>query len=141
MAVNPVDFEAYIVVGLDSQPLSIRNLLQININTGVARNVGPMNQKIAGIAFAADGTLYGVSGDGSAIPETVFKISTTDASLTQWQTLGNGDFGETIAFNPVDGLMYHLSGAGAGMVFEKFGLNGAPPVTAIPLSGFSDPTY
>jgi hypothetical protein len=56
-------------------------------------------------------TLYGVSGDGATSnPESLFSISTIDASTTLVQALGNGEDGESIAYRTVDGLMYHWSG-------------------------------
>lgn len=55
-------------------------------------------------------TLFGVTGDGGITPETLFTIDTNDASSTFFQTLGNGTDGESIAFNPDDLLMYHMSG-------------------------------
>jgi hypothetical protein len=140
MAVHPTTFEMYVSVGLDGAPSTARNLLQLNPDTGQARNVGTLDQRIASLAFNSSGTLYGVSGecnngcDGSSMAETLFEISTTDASLTLVQALGNGDSGEAIAFNPDDGMMYHMSGQGTGLIFEKINLsNGA--VMAIGLSG------
>lgn len=54
--------------------------------------------------------LYGVTGDGAEISEALFTLSLTDGSPTFVMDLGHGDDGETIAFNPDDGRMYHLSG-------------------------------
>ncbi len=55
--------------------------------------------------------LFGVSGDGASTnPESFFSVSTTDASTTFIHSLGNGKPGESIAFNPSNGLMYHWSG-------------------------------
>ena len=55
-------------------------------------------------------TLWGVSGDGATTPESLFTINITDASITFQTTLGNGEDGEGIAYNPTDGLLYHTSG-------------------------------
>ena len=68
------------------------------------------------------------------IAETLFTVNTDNASLTVFQTLGNGDKGEAIAFIQTDGMMYHLSGKGPGLIFEKINLsNGA--ISPILLSG------
>jgi hypothetical protein len=100
-----------------------------------------MGQSIASLAFASNGVLYGVTGDcrqglcgGGTIPETLYTVNTNNASLTFFKTLGNGDNGEAIAFNPNDGMMYHMSGVGAGLIFEKINL-GTGVITPIPLSG------
>lgn len=94
-----------------------RRLVSINPATGVATNIGILSQNISSLAFRPDGSLIGVSGDGASIPETLFSISTTDATLTQLFALGNGADGETIAFHP-NGLLYHSSGNGTAL-FES----------------------
>ena len=101
----------------------------INPATGAATVVGNFNTGFAGIAFSCTG-LYGVTGDGGSPSETLFTVSTTDASVTQVLALGKGDDGETIGFNPVDGYMYHASGHDEvcdtsydGVCFESIDLN------------------
>lgn len=64
---------------------------------------------IASPSLLAD-ELWGITGDGANTPESLFTINTTDASITFKLTLGNGDDGEAIGFNPHDGLLYHMSG-------------------------------
>jgi len=148
LAVDPVTNEMYAAVKLSSQTGPGRNLIRIEPETGAATNIGNMGQPIASLAFDSDGVLYAVSGDclsvsgcgGAAIPETLFTVNTSSANLTLFQTLGDGiaepglDNGEAIAFNPTDGMMYHLSGKGAGLIFEKINLSGGV-ITPIPLSG------
>jgi hypothetical protein len=109
------------VLGLDTHPDtnelfailrfgSARRLAKINPATGVATDVGPLSDKFSSIAFSAT-NLYGVTGDGAAVPETLYLLNTSDASATFVATLGNGNDGESLAFNPDDGLMYHWSGS------------------------------
>ena len=50
--------------------------------------------------------------------ETLFTLSLVDATPTQVCLLGNGDDGESLGFNPVDGLLYHASGL-VNLIFEK----------------------
>ena len=125
LAVNPITNQMYGAVKLAGQSGPGRNLILIDPATGAATNIGNMGQPIASMAFSSSGVLYGVSGDclngcgGVAIAETLFTIDTTTAALTQVQTLGNGGEGEAIAFNPADGMMYHMSGKGAGLILEK----------------------
>ena len=85
-------------------------------------------------------TLFGVSGDnqGSSDGEKLFTIDMTDASTTLFMSLGNGNDGESIAYNPLDGFMYHWSGLGdpnVDEVMERIDLT-AKSVTNVPLSGF-----
>ena len=126
---------------LQIQGRSFPELVTLDETTGIATSIGNTSDKFAGIAFAADGTLYGVSGDGGAVPESLYTLSTADASATLVLQLGNGSDGETIAFNPDDGLLYHASGIGQpnqsanGEILEKIDLV-TLNVTNVPLSGF-----
>jgi hypothetical protein len=71
----------------------------------------------AGLAISATTTaqvggvvLFGVTGDGGSISETLFIIDPEDASTELFVALGNGDDGEEIAYNPQNGLILHASG-------------------------------
>ena len=110
-----------------------RELVTIDPTTGVATNVGDTGDRFAGIAFDSSGILYGVTGDGANTPETLFTLSTVDATATQVTSLGNGTDGEALAFNPDDGLFYHASGLNNN-VFETVNPISFS-VTNIPLSG------
>jgi hypothetical protein len=116
-------------------------LVTVDPATGVATDIGDTGDTVAAIAFHADGTLYGVTGDGGIVPETLYTLSTVDASKVLLATLGNGNDGETLAFNSVDALLYHASGIGTqnrpanGEIFETID-PGTLSVTNVPLSGF-----
>ncbi len=117
-----------------------RRLATLDESTGVATNVGGTINRFAGIAFASDGTLYAVTGDGGGIPESLFILSTVDASSSLVLELGAGSDGETLAFNPDDGLLYHASGIGTpnnpnGEKFETIDPD-TLAITNVPLSGF-----
>jgi hypothetical protein len=119
---------------------SFRRLVTLDEHTGVATDVGDTGHRFAGIAFGSNGTLYAVEGDGGGVPEALFTLNTTNASSTLFQQLGAGTDGETIAFDPDDGFLYHASGIGTpnhtnGEKFEKIDL-GSHAATTIALSGF-----
>ena len=119
---------------------SFRRLVTLDEWTGVATDIGDTGNRFAGIAFASDGTLYAVTGDGGGIPESLFTLSTIDASSTLVRELGAGSDGEALAFNPDDGLLYHASGIGTpnnpnGEKFETVDPD-TLVVTNVPLSGF-----
>ena len=94
-----------------------------------------------GCVSADDGTLFAVSGDGGAVPEWLYTLDLTNASGTLVIELGDGDDGETLGFNPDDGLLYHASGLGqqnnanVGEIFETVGPD-TLVITNVPLSGF-----
>lgn len=114
-----------------------RELVTIDSATGEATSIGDTGDKFAGLAFDSSDTLFGVTGDGAATSESLFTIDTGTASSTLVTALGNGNDGEVIGFNPLDGLLYHASGLGAQNVdeiFESIDPVG-PTVTNVPLSG------
>lgn len=145
IARHPLTGQIYVMMNL--QGVAGRELATLNPANGQASALGNTGDNFAAIAFSANGTLYGVTGDGGNNPETLYTIDTNNASTTMVMALGNGNDGESIAFNPRDGLLYHASGCGAGApnpcrtpgneVFEKIDLSG-PTITIsnIPLSGF-----
>jgi hypothetical protein len=80
---------------------------------------------------------------GISLPEMNLKcnyatslINKTNASTTLFLALGNGTDGEAIAFNPVDGMMYHASGhvGDFDVIFEKINLT-TLAITDIPING------
>lgn len=125
---------------LKIQGNSFRRLVTLDEVTGVATDIGDTGHRFAGMAFASDGTLYAVTGDGDGVPEALFTLSTANAAPTLVRDLGAGSDGETLAFDPDDGLLYHASGIGTpnhpnGEQFETI----APDTlvtTNVPLSGF-----
>jgi len=85
---------------------------------------------------AGGSILYGVTGDGASIGESLFTIDTGDATSSFLYSLGNGSDGETIAYNPNDNLIYHFSGRDTNSAFETVDpLTGT--VVPIGYSGFT----
>ena len=125
---------------LKLEDTSFRSLVTLDEWSGVATLIGDTGNRFSGIAFASDGTLYAVTGDGAGIPESLFILSTVDGSPSLVRELGAGSDGETLAFNPDDGLLYHASGIGTpnhpnGEQFETIDLD-TLVTTNVPLSGF-----
>jgi len=142
LARDPTTGTCWIMINIGSfNPVVPANriLATIDESTGVATQIGIPGLALASIAFDSSGTLFGVTGDGGSPSETLYTLSKADATPTFFQTLGNGSSGETIGFNPIDDLMYHLSGNGTlnnnaiGKIFETINL-GDNTVTNIPLS-------
>lgn len=108
-AVSPVDGIAYAIAR--GEGAVGRDLITIDLQSGTTATVGNTGVAMAGLTFAPDGTLYGVSGDGGPVPnEALFTISTIDGSATLIGEMGAGGDGEAIGYNPDDGLIYHFSG-------------------------------
>ena len=134
LAVDPTSGILYAL--LNTSLGSGRRLNTLDPVTGVATDVGALGDSFSGIAFDAWGQLYGVTGDGASTSETLFTINKATAGTAVFLTLGNGNDGETIAFNPDDGLMYHASGFSGGEIFETVNL-GSKAITNIA----NDPGY
>ncbi|MBI4638975.1 MAG: hypothetical protein HY727_21770 [Candidatus Rokubacteria bacterium] len=138
LATHPATNQLWAILKLLGNPL--RELAIVDPATGVATSIGNTGDSFAGIAFDCDGRLFGVTGDGASTPETLFTLSTTDATPTLFASLGRGDDGETIAFNPDDGRLYHASGHVGdydpvfddGVIFESLDLS-VTPVVDIPI--------
>ncbi|MGH2522294.1 MAG: DUF11 domain-containing protein [Anaerolineales bacterium] len=93
-------------------------LVTVDPATGVATSIGDTGDVFAAITFDSNGTLWGLTADTATTPATLFTLSTTDATPTLVLALGTeGDAGESLAFSPEDGLLYHASGGGPS-VFE-----------------------
>jgi hypothetical protein len=133
VTIDPTDGTAYMILKVSGVPGG-RVLATVNLATGVATQVGNLGDNFSSLTFRADGQLFGVTGDGAAVPETLYLIDKATAAKTLATALGNGDDGEVIAYNPDDGLIYHWSG-NAARVFETILATAPYTVTDVPISG------
>jgi hypothetical protein len=140
LARDPQTGTIYAILKLLGVPT--RELATLDPDTGVATSVGNTGDKFATIAFASDGTLYGITGDGAAEPQKLYTLSKVDATPTFVANFGVPEEGvtdgEALAFNPDDGLLYRASGIGPPNTAEIFETiePGTLAVVNIPLSGF-----
>jgi hypothetical protein len=124
LARDPQTGTIYALLKLLGQPLT-RELATLDPDTGVATSVGDTGDKFAAITFASDGTLYGMTGDGAADPQTLYTLNTGTAEATPLGSFGppveeRVTDGEALAFNPADGLLYRASGIGLPNITEIF---------------------
>ena len=101
LATDPTTGTIYAILQLASNTGKNRTLATINPTTLVATKIGTLGQDgMADLAFLANGTLVGVTGDGATNPETLYSINTLTAATTLIVALGNGLDGECIAAVP-----------------------------------------
>ena len=106
-----------------------RLLISINLDTAVGTEIGNLGDNFSSLAFRSDGQLFGVTGDGATVPETLYLINKTNATKTLATALGNGADGEVVAYNPNDNALYHFSGG--TVTFEK--VLATSPYTVTPI--------
>lgn len=108
---QPSTGNVFIIGALNGQSNNPRFLGVINdIYTGVVTNIGSTGDAISSIAFAANGTLYAVSGDGATNNGELYSVNISDGTLTLLSGITDNDDGAVIGVNPNDGLIYYLDG-------------------------------
>ena len=122
LATHPVTGILYALPFLDGT--SLRELVTIDLDTGIATSIGTTDSGHfwQGLAFDATGTLYRIDLNADLVT-----LSLADASSSFVKTLSDVGSTTLIAFNPLDGFMYHRSGS----FFEKLDL-GTLMLTTIP---------
>lgn len=132
LTMHPHTGELYIIMKVSG--VSGRVLGTFNPVTGTCTQIGNLGDNFATISFREDGQLFGVTGDGATVSETMYLIDHTNASKTVAAALGAGADGEIICYNYDDDFFYHWSGNGT-VVFEKV-MSVAPyTATNIPIIG------
>ncbi len=132
VTIDPTTGTAYAIV--KASGVTGRLLITIDVVTAVGSEIGNLGDNFSSLAFRSDGQLFGVTGDGASVPETLYLIDKSDATKVLATALGNGADGEVIAYNPNDGLFYHWSGNGT-IVFESVQSSSPYTVTGIPITG------
>ena len=127
MALDPISGQVYVV----AKEASNFTLATIDVNTGVLTALTTLSEKFAGITFDNAGTLYGITGDGSNTPETLYSIDPSTGTLSLVAQPGTGSDGEAVAFNSLNGLIYRYGG---GQLFQSIDPSNGT-VTDIFLSG------
>jgi Secretion system C-terminal sorting domain len=133
LAMDPTTFETYVIMKLSA--VTGRVLGKIDLTTGVCTQVGNLGDNFSSITFGPDGQLYGATGNGATVPETLYKIDKTTGVKTLMYAMGNGADGEIISYNQYDNFIYHWSG-NSTIVFEKMAASNVTYTpTNIPISG------
>ncbi len=128
MAYDPCQHETYVILKVSA--VAGRVLAKINLSNGVCTQVGNLGDNFSSLTFDKNGQLYGVTGDGATVPETMYLINKTNGTKTLLTALGNGADGEVICFNPFNGWMFHWSGNGT-VIYEKLPIGTTYTPTAI----------
>ncbi|NOT56559.1 MAG: BACON domain-containing protein [Deltaproteobacteria bacterium] len=132
LTIDPTTGIAYAIV--KASAVTGRLLITVNLQTAVGVEKGNLGDNFSTLAFREDGQLFGATGNGATVPETLYLIDKTNATKTLAVTLGAGADGEIIAYNPNDDFFYHWSGNGT-VIFEKIMSVSPYTATNIPITG------
>lgn len=79
---------------------SDRRLATVDLLNSTLTDIGAFGDRFSSLSFTPAGVLYGVTGNGATVPETLFTIDTATGTPTLSGALGNGADGEVIAVLP-----------------------------------------
>jgi hypothetical protein len=105
-AEDPTDHALYAVIKVAGG----RSLARLDAMTATYTTVAPLSDRFSSITFDSAGQLFGVTGNGATVPETLYKLDKATGEATLVRALGAGADGEVISYNPDDGKIYHWSG-------------------------------
>jgi hypothetical protein len=112
LATDPMSCRMYGIVTLSGDGPS---LAAIDGRTADVTIIGGLAEPLVDLAFRSDGTLYGIAGSSAAEPGRIFIVDRASATLSATDIVLGDGVGQSIAFQPVVGLLYHvLSPAGGG---------------------------
>lgn len=132
LAQDPCNADIYAILKVSG--VSGRVLAKIAIPSGACVQIGNLGDNFSTISFREDGQLFGVTGNGATVPETMYLIDKTNGNKTLAAALGAGADGEVICYNRDDDFFYHWSGNGT-VVYERV-MSVAPyTATNIPIIG------
>ncbi len=134
---NSDNLKFYIILRTTADTTS-RRLATVNPATGVCTDIGDMGYNFSSLTYSATThTLYAMGGTGSGAPNILATVDINTGVPTYLAgpfPLGTGG-GAIIAYNYIDGFMYHWSGYPVSSM-EKIDLNSFA-VTPITMTGVS----
>jgi len=111
---NSDNHKFYAIIRAEGSLPSPRYLATVNPATGVCTAIGDMGAQYSSLTYNSDlGILYAIGGHGAGagVAQCLFRVNITTGATT---FLGGpypvGTFGEVIAYNYDDNLIYHWSG-------------------------------
>ena len=134
LATNPLTGELWSIVrdsGVFTGDVDL-GLVKIDPFTGQATVISQLDDFYVSLAFDSSGTLYTTTDIDAAFndPNTLYSLSTTDASSSPLCALLSNDFlldDKALGFNPNDpNFIYYASGGLFSSAFEKIDITGLP---------------
>lgn len=108
LAYDPCTHKSYVII--TDNNVTGRILATINLNTGVCTNIGNLGDNFSSIVFSRDGTLYGVTGNGATVPNSLYTINKTNATSTFLTTFAAGSNGNVISYHPGSNKLFFWTG-------------------------------
>ncbi|MFK7969522.1 MAG: HYR domain-containing protein [Bacteroidia bacterium] len=107
LATHPLTGAIYATVNVGS-PSS--RLATLDPKSGVLTDIGGLGDRFSSITFDPNGRLFGVTGNGATVAETLYEINSATAAVSTLALIGSGTQGHVISFNNADGHIYYASG-------------------------------
>lgn len=129
IATDPTSGIHYALIIEDGVPGVV--LTTISLQTGQCNKIAELGDNFKTIAFNANGNLFGITGEVSPNPETMYRIDKTTGALSPFRILMSGSDDEVLSYNNNDHYFYHWSGnpTDTWNRFDTTGLDVVEPLT------------
>jgi hypothetical protein len=136
ISVDPVTGDLFILAYFGGAPGAAPFLMRYDPINQFTTVLGNTFVDFTALAFHDNGELYAVSADTASPPDSLCTLSLVTGAPLDVCLYGDGDDGEAIAWDPLDDLLYHASGANT-LVFQGQAPGGIDPCDTndIALSG------
>lgn len=126
LATDPTDGTHYAVLTIDGDV----ELATLNLQTGQCNFVANLPSNLRTIAFNANGSLFGVTDETGADPETMYRIDKMTGATTIFRPFTTGSADEALAYNNDDHMFYRWSGFPTD-IWERFDTTGLDAVESL----------
>jgi hypothetical protein len=109
-------------------------LTTISLQTGQCNKIAELGDNFKTIAFNANGNLFGITGEASPNPETMYRIDKATGALSLFRMLPSASDDEVLVYNSDNHYFYHWSGnpTDTWNRFDTTGLDGVETLTFSP---------
>lgn len=110
LSTDPTTGQLWAVVRLSDDRWGPRHLAHVDPASGQVTYVGPLGDRFSSLAFDTAGNLFGATGAGADLPQTLFLIDRASGEPFPILPLSETDGGEALALHPGSGMLYRASG-------------------------------
>ncbi len=129
IALNPATDQVFVLAQTDAPPpIDGTNLVEVNLDQQFATFLGPTSGvRFTELTFNGTSDLMAIASDFAFATNAYCELNQLNGSATDLCAMLNGVDAQGIAFNPIDGEIYHAAGT-AGVVFERLNTTPGPQI-------------